>query len=36
MEGYLVFAWAWPSADPSLWLANNVPLQQQLAIENAI
>ncbi len=35
MEGYLVFAWAWPTSDSSLWLANNLPLQRQLAIENA-
>jgi hypothetical protein len=35
MEGYLVFAWSWPTWDASLWLANHVPLQQQLAAENA-
>ena len=35
MEGYLVFAWAWPSWDSSLWLANHPELQQQLAVENA-
>ena len=34
MSGYLVFAWHWPSNDPSLWLANDGPLQSQLAIEN--
>jgi hypothetical protein len=35
MSGYLVFAWHWPSSDPSLWLANDDPLKSQLAIENA-
>jgi hypothetical protein len=35
MKGYLVFSWAWPEDDPSLWLANHPELQQQLAIENA-
>jgi hypothetical protein len=34
MEGYLVFAWRWPPRDPSLWLANNPPLQKQLQLEN--
>jgi hypothetical protein len=35
MEGYLVFAWHFPDNDPSLWLANNLPLQAQLALENS-
>jgi hypothetical protein len=35
MEGYLVFSWAWPPDDPTLWLANHPELQQQLALENA-
>jgi hypothetical protein len=35
MEGYLVFAWRFPAADPSLWLANNLPVQVQFAVENA-
>jgi hypothetical protein len=35
MKGYLVFSWAWPPDDPSLWLANHPELQQQLAAENA-
>ena len=34
MEGYLVFAWHWPSTDSSLWLANHPELQSQLAKEN--
>jgi hypothetical protein len=36
MEGYLVFAWRWPPRDPSLWLANNPPLQKQLQLENGV
>jgi hypothetical protein len=36
MEGYLVFAWHWPSNDPSLWLANHPELRFQLAVENAL
>ena len=35
MEGYLVFAWRYPRDRPETWLANNVLLQTQLAIENA-
>ncbi len=35
MEGYLVFAWRHPDGLPSLWLANDPELQQQLAEENA-
>jgi hypothetical protein len=35
MEGYLVFAWRFPDNDPSRWLANNLALQAQLALENA-
>jgi hypothetical protein len=35
MEGYLVFAWHFPDNDPSLWLANNLALQAQLALENS-
>jgi hypothetical protein len=35
MQGYLVFAWHWPSGNSSLWLANNHSLQGQLARENA-
>jgi hypothetical protein len=34
MEGYLVFSWAWPPDDRSLWLANHPELQAQLAVEN--
>jgi hypothetical protein len=36
MRGYLVFSWAWPPDDTSLWLANHPELQQQLAIENGL
>jgi hypothetical protein len=35
MEGYLVFAWRYPRDRPETWLANNPPLQAQLAVENA-
>src|SRR5215210_9018554 len=35
MEGYLVFAWRWPRDQPSLWLARNRELQEQLKKENA-
>jgi hypothetical protein len=35
MEGYLVFAWRHPDGMPSVWLANDPELQQQLAEENA-
>ena len=35
MEGYLVFAWRFPDNDPSMWLANNPALQDQLAVENS-
>jgi hypothetical protein len=35
MEGYLVFAWRYPRDRPETWLANNVLLQTQLAVENA-
>jgi hypothetical protein len=34
MQGYLVFAWRWPSNHSSLWLANHPELQSQLATEN--
>jgi hypothetical protein len=34
MEGYLVFSWRWPPAQPELWLANDPDLQAQLALEN--
>lgn len=34
MEGYVVFAWHWPSGSPSMWLANHLELEDQLAIEN--
>jgi hypothetical protein len=34
MEGYVVFAWHWPSGSPSMWLANHPEFQDQLAIEN--
>jgi hypothetical protein len=35
MEGYMVFSWAWPPGDRSLWVANHPELQEQLAVENA-
>jgi hypothetical protein len=34
MEGYLVFAWHFPDDQPTLWLANNLPLQLALRREN--
>jgi hypothetical protein len=36
MEGYLVFAWRWPSDEPRRWLANNGALQAQLKEENRV
>jgi hypothetical protein len=36
MEGYLTFAWSWPADSPSVWLANQPALQEQLAVENGI
>jgi hypothetical protein len=32
MEGYLVFAWRYPADNQSLWLANDLGLQAQLAL----
>jgi hypothetical protein len=34
MRGYVAFAWHWPSGSPSIWLANQPALLDQLAVEN--
>jgi hypothetical protein len=35
MKGYFVFAWDWPSSDPSYWLINHSDVLAQLKLENA-
>jgi hypothetical protein len=34
MSGYFVFAWSWPTTNPSLWVENTKPLLSQLRAEN--